>query len=368
MTGCPRALRIAVLAAAIACTAAAPAWQPSSADLVALKRTALQDRAFPIHFVGKNPSEMPKYDLIEFYPGAADPRWIWENRNAIDSPDYTRYRSRALILAAMDSGAAGPLWKQYYDDLRSQDEAQRKPAADPYHFRHAFLDDMEAKLALLAPALPAIATDPSIDAQAAKVSDQELAAFTRGYFSTPAAAVNADLPPGVLARYKGRETNKGNVAFIIERSTVIDEYAFYTDKTVPGSDDAVLGAFFEAVADSGAAGPDLKAAYDAAADKQRFGLVAARAFDFQNQRLEKSGRDDVAWILRAIRPGMSRAEVNAQLRSRNLKIDEKPMVDVLEFPIHSSIVCTTLIAVSFTFADAGRLSRVEQQPARTTCV
>lgn len=347
--------------------AAALAWQPSNADLVALKRAALSDD-FPIHYVTKKPSEMPRYDRMVFYPGPADPRYIWENVNDVTSPERTRYVNRALMLAAMDFGAAGDQWKKYYDDLVVQDKAQRPPVSDPYRYRHAFLDDADARLEALAPAVPATTADPSLDAQAAKVSEQDLALVTNGYFSAPAAAENADLPAGVLARYAGPRTSHNITTYIIERNGVIDEYRFYTDRTMPGSDDAVMGAFFEAIVDSGSAGPDLKASYEAAADKVRYGLILARAFDMQNDRLEKSGRDDVAWIFKTVRPGMSRTVVNGLLRSRNLKLDEKPLVDVLEFPIHSSIVCNTSIPVAFTFKASGHLERVEQQPAHTNCI
>lgn len=347
--------------------AAALTWQPTSADLVALKRIALAGN-FPAHFVSKNASEMPRYDPIAFYPGAADPHYIWENRNDTLSPERTRYRNRALILAAMDFGVAGDQWKKYYDDLVAEDKAQRSPVSDPYRNRHAFLDDLDAKVEALAPAVPAATTDPVIDAQAAKVSDQDLALVTNAYFSTPVAAETADLPRGEIARYAGPRDDRKMVTYIVERGSVIDEYRFYTDRTLPGSDDAVMGAFFEAIVDSGGAGAGLKASYDSATDKARYGLILARAFDMQNDRLEKSGRDEVAWVAKSVRPGMKRSAVNALLRSRNLKIDEKPLVDVLEFPIHSSIVCGTSIPVAFTFDTDGRLERVEQQGPHTTCL
>ena len=349
------------------CIGAAPRWQPTTADLVALKRAALAGN-FPIHYVDKNPSDMPRYDPIAFYPGGADPHYIWQNRGATASPEHARYVNRALILAAMDFGAAGDQWKAYYDDLRAEDLAQRSPASDPYRYRHAFLDDLDTKLEALAPPIPTATLDPSIDAAAAKISQQDLALVTSGWFSTPAGAENAILPSGVLARYAGPSTGHKYVAYIVERSTVIDEYRFYTDRTLPGSDDALIGAFFEAIVDSGSAGPVLKASYDAATDKARFGMTLARAFGMQNDRLEKSGRDEVAWIVKTVRPGMSRARVNALLRPRNLKLDEKPLVDVLEFPIHSSIVCNTSIPVDFTFESGGRLAQVEQRPDHTVCI
>jgi hypothetical protein len=342
-------------------------WQPTNADLVALKRTALAGN-FPIHYVNKKPSEMPPYDEIAFYPGAPDPHYIWENPNAVTSPERARYVDRALILAAMDFGAAGNQWKAYYDDLVAEDRTQRPPVSDPYHYRHAFLDDLDAKLEALAPAIPAATLDPSIDAAAAKVSQPDLALVTNGYFSTPAAAQTADLPPGVLAKYAGPSSNHNYVAYLVERSAVIDEYQFYTNRTLPGSDDAVMGAFFEAIVDSGAAGPALKSSYDAAADKARFGMILARAFDMQNDRLEKSGRDEVAWIFKTMRPGMARTRVKALLLSRNLKLDDKPLVDVLEFPIHSSIVCNTAIPIDFTFETDGRLAQIQRQPDRTVCI
>ncbi|HKE35832.1 MAG TPA: hypothetical protein VKB39_00270 [Candidatus Baltobacteraceae bacterium] len=346
---------------------AALSWQPTSADLVALKRVALGGN-FPAHFVSKNPSQMPRYDPVAFYPGAADPHYIWENRNDALSPDRTHYRNRALILAAMDFGSAGDQWKKYYDDLVAEDKAQQAPVSDPYHYRHAFLDDLDAKLEALAPAVPAVAADPALDAQADKVTDQDLALVGNGYFSTPVAAETADLPSGVIARYAGPRDSHKMVTYIVERGAIVDEYRFYTDRTLPGSDDAVMGAFFEAIVDSGGAGSGLKASYDAATDKARFGLILARAFDMQNDRLEKAGRDEVAWVMKSVHPGMNRAAVNALLRSRNLKIDQKPLVDVLEFPIHSSIVCGTSIPVAFTFDTDGRLERVEQQALRTTCL
>lgn len=346
---------------------AALAWQPSNADLIALKRAALAGN-FPIHYVTKKPSQMPRYDRIAFYPGAADPRYIWESDDAQESPERVRDINRALVLAAMDFGSAGDQWKRYYEDLKAEDNAQRTPAADPYRYRHAFLDDMDARLEALAPAVPSAPSDPAIDALAAKVSAEDLALVTNGYVSTPVAAEVAELPSGILARYAGPRTKNKYVVYIVERSPAIDEYSFYTDRTPPGSDDALRGAFFEAIVDSGRAGPDLKASYDAATDKARFGLVLARAFDMQNDRLEKTGRERVAWILRTVHAGMSRDRVNALLRPQNLKLDESPRVDILEFPIHSSIVCSTSIPVRFTFSADGRLTEVEQEPSRTACL
>jgi hypothetical protein len=346
---------------------AALAWQPSNDDLIALKRAALAGK-FPIHYVTKRASEMPRYDPIAFYPGAADPRYIWESDGAQESPDGVRYINRALVLAAMDSGAAGDQWKRYYDDLRMEDNAQPAPPADPYRYRHAFLNDMGARLEALAPAVPPASSDPAIEALAAKVSAQDLALVANGYVSTPVAAELVELPSGVLARYAGPRTKNKYVVYIVERSSTIDEYSFYTDRAPPGSEDAVRGAFFEAIVDSGQAGPDLKASYDAAADKARFGLILARAFDMQNDRLERSGREQVAWILKTVHSGMSRDRVNALLRQQNLQLDEKPRVDVLEFPIHSSIVCSTSIPVQFTFDAGGELTRVEQQPRHTACL
>ena len=346
---------------------AALAWQPSNADYVALKRAALAGN-FPIHYADKKPSEMPRYDRIAFYAGAADPRYIWENSADRGSPDRTRYLNRALILAAMDFGSAGERWKRYYDDLVAQDKAQPAPAPDPYRYRHAFLDEMDAKLEALAPAVPAPPADPAIDAAAAKVSERDLALVTNGYISTPVAAEVAQLPSDVFARYAGPRTKNNYTVYIVDRSSVVDDYAFYTDRTPPGSDDALRGAYFEAILDSGRAGPDLKASYDAAADKARYGLILARAFDMQNDRLEKTGRDQVAWIFRTLHRGMSRERVIALLRSHNLQLDPKPRVDVLEFPINSSIVCGTSIPVAFTFDIDGRLTQIEQEPDHTVCL
>lgn len=352
--------------AAIALSAAVT-WQPANADYIGLKRAALAGN-FPIHYVSKKPSEMPRYDRIAFYPGPADPRYIWENNAYANSPDRARYVNRALTLAAMDFGSAGEQWKRYYDDLVAEDNAQRPPVTDPYRYRHAFLDEMDARLQALAPAVPAERVDSSIDAAAAKISDRDLALVTNGYISTPVAAEVASLPADVLARYAGPRTKNKYTVYIVERSSAIDDYLFYTDRTPPGSDDAVRGAYFEAVVDSGAAGPELKSSYDAAADKTRFGMILARAFDMQNDRLEKSGREQVAWILRTMHSGMSRDRVSALLRTHNFQLDPKPRVDVLEFPIHSSIVCSTSIPVAFTFDPAGRLTQIEQRPDHSVCL
>lgn len=346
---------------------AAVAWQPADADYIALKRAALAGN-FPIHYTSKKPSEMPRYDRIAFYPGPADPRYIWENNAYASSPDRARYVNRALTLAAMDFGSAGEQWKRYYDDLVDEDNAQRPPVSDPYRYRHAFLDEMDAKLQALAPAVPAERVDPSIDAAAAKVSDSDLALVTNGYMSTPVAAEVAPLPADVLASYAGPRTKNKVTVYIVDRSSVIDDYLFYTDRTPPGSDDVLRGAYFEAIVDSGAAGPELKASYDAASDKTRFGMILARAFDMQNDRLEKAGRAQVAWIFRTMHPGMSRDRVIALLRTHNVALDPKPRVDVLEFPIHSSIVCSTSIPVAFTFDPGGRLTQIEQQPDHSVCI
>lgn len=130
-----------VLLTAVACLGTAQSWQPTAADLLALKHLAL-DNGPPIHYIAKSPSEMPPFDHIVFYPGDADPGWIWENRGEETSPERNRDMHHALILAAMDSGVAAEQWKHYYDVLTAEDKAQARNAADPYRFRHAFLRDL----------------------------------------------------------------------------------------------------------------------------------------------------------------------------------------------------------------------------------
>ncbi|MBV8580524.1 MAG: hypothetical protein JOZ86_07790 [Candidatus Eremiobacteraeota bacterium] len=345
-------------------------------DLVSLKHLALEHGA-EVHYVAKGPSEMPPYDRIAFYPGESDPGWIWENRGEKMSPMRLRAVNHAHILLEMDSGTAGERWKQLYDALSAEDEAQAPGAPDPYRFRHAFLSDMDAKLAALAPSVPTPTPDPSVDEAARAVSDQDLKLATGGLYKTPLSAKTVRLPSGQWAHYGGRQ---GDGTYLIERNSLIDEYEFYTDMVPAGSDDATIGTYFEAFVDSGNAGAALKQQYDNTADKARFGLIFAGAFDMMNDRLEHAARAKIDWILKTIHPGMPRSTVQTTLQSRDMRWpetsselkkylpDEKPERHVIEFDSNHGFGCGTYLSVAFTFDANGRLANVEAQPPRTVCL
>ena len=353
-----------VLLAMVACLGATQSWQPTVDDLVALKHLALEHGA-PIHRIAKSQSEMPPFDRIVFYPGDADPGWIWENRGETTSSGRDRAMNHALILAAMDSGVAGEQWKHYYDVLEAQDKAQSANSADPYRFRHAFLSELDAKLATLAPALPLATNDASLDEDASRITDQDLSLVIRGLFATPVTSKAGVLPAGMLARYDGK-LGLGN--YVIEYSSLIDDYRFYMDEEPAGSADASLGAYFQAIVDSGAAGQALKDRYAQASDKARLGLVLARAFDLENERTEAHSRAEIAWMRTSLRRGMSSKAVDALLATHRLTLRYARQSGTIEFPIRSNLACGTSIAVVVRFDQQQRVTAVEEEPPYTACM
>ncbi len=359
----PIACALALLATVVF-LGATQSWQPSLAEMVALKHLALEHGP-AIHYIAKPPSQMPSFDRIVFYPGDADPGWIWLNRSESTSPMHRRALNNALILAAMDSGVAGKRWKHYYDALEARDRDQPRDAADPYRYRQAFLRELDTRLSALAPPFPPASDEASVDKEASSFSDHDLSLLIRGVFVTPVTAKAGRLPAGMLARYDGR-LGLGN--YVIENSQLIDDYVFYTDQVPPGSEDAVLGAYFQAVVDSGGAGPALKERYDRAADKSAFGLALAKAYDLENERTEARSRAEIAWMQTSLRPGMSSKAVDALLRTRHLALTYGHQSGSIELPMRSSLVCGTSITVIVRFDRRWRVRDVEQQPPYTACM
>lgn len=353
-----------ILSAALACLGAAPAWQPSVSDMVALKHLAL-DHGPHLVRIAKSPTEMPPFDPDVYYPGNADPGWLWENRGTTTSPTRQRAESHALMLAAMDSGIAGAQWKQLYNSLAAQDRAQPKTASDPYRARHAFLQQLDAKLAALAPPFPQRTNDASLDAEAAKVTDDDISLVARGFFTTPVASRSSSLPAGVFSRYDGRT---GLGTYVVETSSLLEDYDFYRDREPAGAEDAFYAARFQAIVDSGAAGASLKQRYDQSPDKARFGLVLARAYALLGERTAKQSREQIAWIRSNVSVGMTQDAVDALLLTHKLKMNHTAKSESLEFTISSNFACGTSIAVIITFDQQQRVSGVEEQPPYTACL
>jgi len=200
------------------------AWKPSDPDITSLKSVADNFGDWPatgprIAFASKRPDEMPNYDRLVFYRGPeGDPirdtdaarlfLWIWRNRDERSSPGFAQKQSDALLLAAMDSGVAGPRWKQLYDESRRRDEDMPRRITDRFQNRHALLASINARLgASKSPQTPVIAKpDPQIDELASRVSEDEIrqlfAAYSRIVYSIETR--NTEIPAGQYAAYMGK--------------------------------------------------------------------------------------------------------------------------------------------------------------------
>ena len=351
----------------------AATWTPSDSEYLALVRLATGTwpktaNAHVVYFA-KAPNEMPPFDPIVFYegvdPGLPSVAWIQENRNDF-STDHSRRLHDALILAAMDTGAAGPNWKRVYDDLKAKDQAQRNPS-DPYHYRHAFLATVDAKVAALTPPAPIRTSDPSLDAEASTINDAELGELIKGYFAVGAIVEiqHASLPAGQYAVYRGKNAT-GRYVVVIDDTKA--QQASDTGTTPSGMAEDENAAMFSAIVDSGTAGAAWKQRYDQAPDKARFGRMLARAYDLANQRQIAKSRADVAWIHANVPLGSSRERTIALLTSRALHPYTKQKNITIEFGLGSSIACGRDMAVTLTFDANDRLAKIEDSPESQSCL
>lgn len=103
-----------------------------------------------LHISIKSASEMPTYDPLAYYVGlvpsgnpheaalwmlgGADPKGV----------ELQRALRAALELSAMDTGLAGPKWKQIYDDTAAADARLAPSEADRYLNRHAVTAAVQA--------------------------------------------------------------------------------------------------------------------------------------------------------------------------------------------------------------------------------
>ena len=348
-------------------------WTPSDSDYLALVRLATGTwpktaNAHVVYFA-KSPRQMPPFDPQVFYegvdPGLPSVAWIDEDRSDF-SADHTRKMHDALILAAMDTGAAGPNWKRVYEDLKAKDQAQHDPA-DPYHYRHAFLATVDAKIAALEPAPPTRTPDPAIDAEAAKITDAELGELVKGYFASGAVVTyeSGVLPAGQYAVYRGKDAS-GHYIILVDQNKA--RAASDTGTTPSGMNDDTYAAIFSAIVDSGLAGSAWKARYDAAPDKARFGQVLARAYDLANERQIAKSHADVAWIHANIPIGSTREQTIALLTSRGLRPNASAKNVTLEFGLGSSMVCGRDMSVTLTFDSSDRLTKIEDSPESASCL
>jgi hypothetical protein len=99
-----------------------------------------------IHILSKPASAMPNGALWH-YAGSkgSDKRvdsWVWINKAATDvsKPDekgIAAGMAAGIILAVMDSGFAGPFWKQFYDTEARKDAAEAAQGGDAFAHRDA---------------------------------------------------------------------------------------------------------------------------------------------------------------------------------------------------------------------------------------
>jgi len=350
----------------------APAnWKPTAQDYQSLKRFAIDgnwpDRATPVRYFAKSPSEMPRFDPNAYYEGpeAGFPQiaWIWTTRH--DTSSDSRPLHHALVLAAMDTGAAGPGWKAIYDRLRAQDEALPATSPDPYRARHAFLAVLDREIATLEPPFPVRAPDRALDAEARAIDPRELGQLIGGSARLPAPL--EQIPGNVTPPYYVMYDRRADGKFVVLTNKTVLERVKYADAPVSGIDDDSFAASLEASADSGAAGPVWKRRFDAAPDKTRFGHVLTRAIVLANQDLAAKAHAGVAWIHATIPLGSSRAMTTALLDRHGLKLSDGPAARV-RFQTGFYFGCPTEMSVSFTFDVADRLTAIQDGPQRLACL
>ena len=351
-------------------------WIPSASDDVALVRLAVGTwptltNGASLHYISKSPNEMPPFDPHVFYAGA-DPSaplfvWIWLNRNDF-STAYRLAQHDALMLAAMDSGAAGPKWQRFYDDLARRDAA-RHDRTDPLKIRHDFLKTLNARVAAALGPLPASSPDASIDAAAQQIDDTDIAVLFRGVFSAESAgkvtfAHAASLPGNRYAEYRGRDA-AGN--FVVAVNDDLMQRAQTLGTEPQAESDENLAALFEAAADAGASGAQWKDKFDKADDKARFGATLARAFDMSVDRRIRLAHDNLIWIHANVHPGATRAQIDGLLKTRSLTVTWRGNTGNVTLPTWYSLGCGREIGVGLTLQN-GSLARLADVPESQTCL
>jgi hypothetical protein len=349
-------------------------WVPSDGECLALYRLAVGNWSgkpvtASVHYIAKSATEMPPFDRSAFYAGR-DPSapsfiWIWLNRN--DFPEGNqRARNDALVLAAMDANAAGPRWKQMYDDLGRRDEARHDPA-DPYHNRHAFLSRVNAIVARSIEVRLAPTADPAIDSEASTVSDADVMQLSTGYYR-----MGEDVEykhqegqaTGKVAEYQGRD---GNGKYVIVINDAGARVLSTSGQAPQSTSDEMYAAIFAAIADSGHGGPQWKARYDAAGDKTRFGLMLVRAFDLANDHRIAAAHADIAWIHQTVHVKATRLAVQQILAQRNLTIRWDKNTGSVTFALQNNLACGRETSVVFTF-DQDRLQSITDSPGSQSCL
>ena len=134
-----------------------PAAQPgdiqfTNHDLATLLKAVKDADTSPkirINVIGKAPSEMPEYDpIVHFADGDASTglATIWLMKSAPQTPTAAHAFNAAMELACMSTGFAGPTWKTIYDQVAAMDAALPPNSPNPYKYRLALTQKIQAIL------------------------------------------------------------------------------------------------------------------------------------------------------------------------------------------------------------------------------
>lgn len=231
------------------------------------------------------------------------------------------------------------------------------------NFLTAFLLFASAAAGLTAqsplPAEPMRTPKSHIDALAAQVDERDIGLLIAGLNNAPIERIDAGLPAGQFIAYRG-ENDRGRYVVVINLKSPL--LLDYTEVFPTGWSPDITGVTFEAVADSGRAGSDLKRRFDAAPDKTEFGLIMARAYELWVGREMAAYRSAVTWIRTHIALGSTRTEVEALLQSHDFTIASGPRLILhLNFATIGP-VCGPGMDVTFAFDASERLTTISERP------
>lgn len=170
---------------------------------------------------------------------------------------------------------------------------------------------------------PTSTPNPQLDAQARAIPNDDVKQLLQGVFRATALSSQIaytqkpanEMPPDEPDwHYAGKGTDgKYHVWIHVDRSSLSRWPNFADWWTNPASSPFMM----MLAADSGSAGPQWKARYDAAPNKLQFALVAERALQLMRDKMLAQDARELA-VLRSLRIGSTRASVYAELKRHQM--------------------------------------------------
>jgi hypothetical protein len=149
---------IVLLAANRALPEPSPSATPTPAfdrvDTVTLMAAVIEElkqNEGSILLITRPTTAMPHWDPLVFWAGVGVDKHqpfrpvVWTVADT-KSKGYEHALIRAYVMAVMDTGEAGPKFKQAYDVASQEDLALPSAAPDPYRYRHAVAEPFVAQM------------------------------------------------------------------------------------------------------------------------------------------------------------------------------------------------------------------------------